>query len=1264
MGVFDKPNRNDPCPCGSGKKYKKCCQGKTIEKQYPDTGIYSRQNDCNSILRYFQTHSTHEVLNFVIGLQMSPSNHGKNVRIEDLARLAVLSIHDDNSKSISFKELRTLLDRDYEYNCMEDLPCNMFSENVAYYGGAYTVFPGITSFSIEILNGLLQSIFQSQCGLSEDVKNQIHDGCQCLLSLGKFVSNSSGVEGNVKGGDSEVSNLDTLMCPLDYSVSKNEFKRYLSAFDVNSDIIDQFVLNVKDHGIISADPDLCPLLQKPIVEYNGRYYFLLISNQANAISSFIMRTLVENHFEDQIASVFHLNLWNQIREGCTLMGWPLTNIPLPDNPEPYIDEVVAQFDVNWYAYICYVHSLGENMKDTLDGGHWTLSLDEHINQAVDFIKHSINGKHVLTLILYSSMGENMMLLHDGADSEDYRLSFSAFDFIDLTKSENWNNLSLLRFAQAVKSYKGAFNPTQDSLDLYSIYKLYGESFYMTDKQPSSFVFIPPGDGRHLIFDAKLKRDFKLIPFEKRGEHFLLPVVSSINGMPIYEPSRSINGYYVVTIACEQPIWVFCEQVQTKFSYEYHIAELFGLSLVFWLTKMSKVISPLIRQQYKSAISVQLVFDTKLFDEHKYVDEAEGSPNEAFSVTRKDDIIQIYLHRSILFMVSGGTNYGERVLISGLLKELLSLKDVEVDSMLDAYMPLGSAKMIIISTSATNEMLDNRWLCPPIMLTKATEHVILDYMPKVMADNNCDIKGVISNEADKQQFLHDLVRFLLGRLSREALGLSKAVLLKRLVEVNESLLWQREQRAIRVPAKILCFGEDAYESRRHLEDDRTLTESSLAARCLAEYVVSIKDELEGVHAGADEIEFMMSLMRAVCTLGSQADALKLGLSDVSVEKLESGRYSISDDIFHDGISSFAEANLEEEMNVHISLFSRRLDGVKDGSANNSPRNKYAISSDDVNEAFKKDWGVSYADIDAFCFGCYNVCINYQTSALNIGADEFVKELSENQPNLSMEAISICLQHFALRPRANYLTAPEGYADHEVFPWVYNREFSYLRRFIMSYSNKGKEYYIMGPRSAMAALRQLATLLSNGRLKDETTALKGLRGKFNDLKGRVFNDKVRDYLKGSGKLLVFDYEVKISPNGHLKTDKKNYGDIDVLAFDRERKIVFSIECKDTEKARNVREMKTELDKYLGRPETGKVGYIEKHCNRHNWLMEHIEDVKSLIKEAGDIEIVSFVLTSEVIPLSYISKNPPALPIIAFSKLKSSGLGHMYETLGLDV
>ena len=39
----NKTKRNDPCPCGSGRKYKKCCLGKTTAvKDEPDT-IYARR---------------------------------------------------------------------------------------------------------------------------------------------------------------------------------------------------------------------------------------------------------------------------------------------------------------------------------------------------------------------------------------------------------------------------------------------------------------------------------------------------------------------------------------------------------------------------------------------------------------------------------------------------------------------------------------------------------------------------------------------------------------------------------------------------------------------------------------------------------------------------------------------------------------------------------------------------------------------------------------------------------------------------------------------------------------------------------------------------------------------------------------------------------------------------------------------------------------------------------------------------------------------
>lgn len=31
----DKIGRNDPCPCGSGKKYKNCCINKVVNKPLP-----------------------------------------------------------------------------------------------------------------------------------------------------------------------------------------------------------------------------------------------------------------------------------------------------------------------------------------------------------------------------------------------------------------------------------------------------------------------------------------------------------------------------------------------------------------------------------------------------------------------------------------------------------------------------------------------------------------------------------------------------------------------------------------------------------------------------------------------------------------------------------------------------------------------------------------------------------------------------------------------------------------------------------------------------------------------------------------------------------------------------------------------------------------------------------------------------------------------------------------------------------------------------
>lgn len=56
-----------------------------------------------------------------------------------------------------------------------------------------------------------------------------------------------------------------------------------------------------------------------------------------------------------------------------------------------------------------------------------------------------------------------------------------------------------------------------------------------------------------------------------------------------------------------------------------------------------------------------------------------------------------------------------------------------------------------------------------------------------------------------------------------------------------------------------------------------------------------------------------------------------------------------------------------------------------------------------------------------------------------------------------------------------------------------------------------------------------------------------------------------------------EVSIRSVAQIEADK-DYGDIDVCSIDFANKVIYSIECKDTEQAKNIHEMKGELDKYL--------------------------------------------------------------------------------------
>lgn len=93
-----------------------------------------------------------------------------------------------------------------------------------------------------------------------------------------------------------------------------------------------------------------------------------------------------------------------------------------------------------------------------------------------------------------------------------------------------------------------------------------------------------------------------------------------------------------------------------------------------------------------------------------------------------------------------------------------------------------------------------------------------------------------------------------------------------------------------------------------------------------------------------------------------------------------------------------------------------------------------------------------------------------------------------------------------------------------------------------------------------------------------------------------------------------------------------------------------------AKNVREMKKEMDDYLGRGENPekdkKKVLVMKHLRRHQWLEEHFGEVAAFVGASSELVIKSVMLTSEVIPTSYLRRDDTPLPILNFPEMKVKG------------
>lgn len=1257
-----KIGRNEPCPCGSGKKYKHCCMQKeqaigilpvANHALWPSSWL-----DVPKTIAYLSNHAVPPILDYLIAMQLNPQNRGKDIRIEHLLQIAVANLG-KSSQIPDISEFKSIIDQEFSFDLMEDMPINMFAEPVVFYGGNYTFFPGISTHATEIFRSMTEAIFNKRNIFTEAFRNEIYDGVLFMLELSKLLSTQAGISGLVRGNETPRETLNEPKTSQSFVINLPTMTELIHRNRLNPNVLKSFLLEVNATDILTQDAEKNPLLYRPIVEFDNNFYFAGISSQGCAINNFILKTALKHRCLEELVKQTHYGVWMRIGRSCIeQLRWVQNSMDEILAPVEGYYEDVFRIDVNWLAYVCYAHDLARNV--AIDGNESfnNRDLSQHLQKRIDTIRNDKRSKddHILTLVLYSTMGETYRFAMKKQNGTDYFLQFSAYDFLQLIQTEKWDSLSLVRYARSKENVSSLETPLNQSLDVYAIYKHYGESFYMTDNTPSDMLYIEPNDGCDLIFKSKDQLYFHGTLKRLNGQYAYIPVIRDLDYAAIFKPVHS--GFNAKS--CESysiPVWVSCYQEEKQGINPSSISDTVITAVAYWMDTLQPAIADMISQRYEHSVEIELVFSEKVLADKgiHYDDDIKPTQGGNLNVSKTEGGVSVTFDDDYIHSFMGAGNESERNMMRCIIKKLLEIDEETACQIIDTRIPFGQAKMILMMEQSLNPLSIPLWLYTPIYIHAATSQLLQDKFPQWMKEKGHDIAGKLNTKTEKEDFLHKGVDVLLNELDKRLSSFDTLWLLRMLMQNHETLVYQREHNRVLQPAQILCFGENESKRKEFFDTERRLADAGISTRAMIEYIAATQYRGGGVKPGNDDVESLLAIMNEVISIGGICDAIHLDVANHTIEKLGSGRYGIYDDVFSDNVGEFAATRTIESVNGQIEDFESKMARMA-VRPDTKEKNKDA-ELEEIDVAFLEDWGVSYSNILQFLYVCYIIAMKQQKSVIEMEESQLIKAMQEHCTELTEDLAKKCIIRLSLDKRENYLTPPVGLAGKDIFPWSYNRELSYLRRPVIRYQyDDGTVMCMFGFRSCIQAGIQLSDLLYSGRLRYVGRKIETLLGKFEAIKGAAFNDEVRSFLAKIPIMRVWEHDVTIKSGGYFAADK-DYGDIDVMAYDTSRDILYLIECKNTNPAKNIKEMKTEMDEYLGRgdnPERDKKrALVLKHLRRHRWVTEHINEVAKHIGVAVTPRVKSMMLTATVIPTSYLKREKIPMSILNYPELKIKGV-----------
>lgn len=1171
-----------------------------------------------------------DLLATAAALQLIPENADRAIRLEAFAHV-VASMRDGPGRpTISSSRLRQMLNGkplgQGLLAQMEDPFENPFTEAFTFIGGGYVVFPWIVSEATFIVRHLARVLIHSSPPFP-DANFRTHAGA--LLSAVLLISDAIARRAGLDRGVAPVS-LPGGLAVVPAAPDLNRLKR-CAVFDQQElaellqrqglplPIIESLTLSLGDVSVASYEADRGALVRRPIVRSGTDFIVALPGLLLTAAWNEIIRLAMERNIVTELAQRYSDAVWATVVRSLDYLGNHAVPVSLPDLPAvDCLREGLFAIDHDKLAYVLLLTDRFHDYSADEPFGSWTPGdLSEQVARRWDAVEDHIFGQQrapneilLITLLQGTGRGQAFSVRRPPARPPSLRLSMTAGDLETIALLEAGDPLALWKYARASQRLSNRIMViVMGELNKFHLYRACGHSFYLSDEVHPGLINIAPDGAGALRREVQTQRDWHVAPWHQPGYFLEVTTLHDTRDIPIYTPrDRARDQVALLVEGLALPVWVIGPQTGDHQQARLHDRYLqFAECITYWFwqftTSLREPAGILARKIDRIVVQLHLIPDEEWFSVE------QRSPNVSDQVLTLSGgampgTVDLALQPEVTRWFESDDNRGEREFMRRLLSHLQTLLPVEecdrlspaaITQILDLHAPLGSKKIILSLNSTLTPDLDARELPPYRKVQDADRDELLDDLGETLQGQGARVGRVAKDK--RTAFLEQCVTYYYGELERLVNSLSPAGLLEWLVATHESVTRESARYNLTITTRLACFGSVPEMVERLTKDLPERRTAALACRFLVEYVVARPPR--GLRPISLSVyDRLLALASNIINFAFDSDLIYLGLADMQVSLLPSGRVGVDRQPFMQSRERFLSASATGEIASAARSFAQHW-LQKEPASGDKPEVAARLDT-----AAKAEFGFSLTDLVTLLADAVAIGQEIDPPVARLPLDELTARLADRL-GWPIGRVAQALDLLSLGPRTNFLKPPAPYRPEDVYPWRFNRPYSYLRRPFLRRTSGGVTEMLWGTRHTYVAIGYLMDLCVGGRLQARSPEMRKMISEFSQAQGRAFNDKVAELLERRSGLIV-RRRVKKVGSRRLTGPAGDLGDIDVLAADPAKRLVRVMECKDLAVARTPREMANELANLFGEGSDNRSSIVQRHQRRIDWVGEYLADV----------------------------------------------------------